>query len=101
MAELPKIISVDDHVIEPADVWTKRLPAKFQDIGPRVVRQKIAEMQYIGGIFSYREASSNEDGDWCDWWFCEDLRYPMTRVMAAAGYPRDEVTISPITPAER
>ena len=36
MAELPKVISVDDHVVEPADVWTKRLPAKFAETGPRV-----------------------------------------------------------------
>lgn len=97
MAELPKIISVDDHVIEPGDVWTSRLPKKFEGIGPRIVRQKIAEMTFVGGVFSYREAGPNEDGDWADWWFCEDLRYPLTRVMAAAGYPRDEVTITPIT----
>jgi len=97
MAELPKIVSVDDHVMEPADVWTSRLPAKFQDVGPRLVRQKVAEMKFVGGVVSYREAGENEDGDWCDWWFCEDLRYPLTRVMAAAGYPRDEITISPIT----
>jgi predicted TIM-barrel fold metal-dependent hydrolase len=97
MAELPKIISVDDHVIEPGDVWTSRLPERFQETGPRIVRQKIAEMKFIGGVFSYREAGPNEDGDWADWWFCEDLRYPLTRVMAAAGYPRDEVTITPIT----
>ena len=29
MQELPKIISVDDHVLEPAHVFTDRLPAKF------------------------------------------------------------------------
>jgi predicted TIM-barrel fold metal-dependent hydrolase len=97
MADLPKIISVDDHVMEPGDVWTSRLPAKYADVGPRLVRQKIAEMTFVGGVFSYRDAGPNEDGDWADWWFCEDLRYPLTRVMAAAGYPRDEVTITPIT----
>ncbi len=43
--EIPKIVSVDDHVMEPGDVWTTRLPAKFQDVGPRLVRQKIAEMK--------------------------------------------------------
>src|SRR5689334_19272870 len=97
MGELPKIISVDDHVMEPGDVWTSRLPSKYADVGPRLVRQKIAEMTFVGGVFSYREAGPNEDGDWADWWFCEDLRYPLTRVMAAAGYPRDEVTVTPIT----
>src|SRR3954468_16897731 len=30
------LISVDDHVIEPPNVWTDRLPAKYQDVGPRM-----------------------------------------------------------------
>ena len=93
----PKIISVDDHVIEPPNVWQDRLPEKLRAVGPRMERRKIAEMTFVGGVYSYREANEGEDGTWCDWWFCEDLRYPMTRVMAAAGVPRDEVTISPIT----
>ncbi len=93
----PKIISVDDHVIEPPTVWSDRLPAKYADVGPRMVRNKVAEMSYVGGVFSYREANAGEEGTWCDWWHVEDLRYPLTRVMAAAGIPRDNVTISPIT----
>ena len=32
-----KLFSVDDHIVEPADVWTKRLPKKFQE--------KVAEKQ--------------------------------------------------------
>ncbi|MGV0793610.1 amidohydrolase family protein [Mycolicibacterium sp. XJ1819] len=32
-----KLFSVDDHIVEPADVWTKRLPKKFMDKGPHVV----------------------------------------------------------------
>ena len=94
---IPKIISVDDHVIEPVDVWSNRLPAKFADVGPRVERRKIKKMGYVGGVFSYEEASAAEDGTWCDWWLIEDLNYPLTRLSAAAGYPRDEVTVSPIT----
>jgi hypothetical protein len=27
-ADLPLIISVDDHVVEPPTLWTDRLPAK-------------------------------------------------------------------------
>ncbi|MSO37242.1 MAG: amidohydrolase [Acidimicrobiia bacterium] len=93
----PKIISVDDHVIEPPTVWSDRLPVKYADVGPRMVRNKVAEMSYVGGVFSYREANAGEEGTWCDWWHVEDLRYPLTRVMAAAGIPRENVTISPIT----
>src|SRR5260370_10429935 len=39
---LPKdaqIISGDDHVIEHPRVWLDRLPAKYADVGPRIVRQ--------------------------------------------------------------
>jgi predicted TIM-barrel fold metal-dependent hydrolase len=39
---LPKdaqIISVDDHVIEHPQVWLDRLPAKYADVAPRIVRQ--------------------------------------------------------------
>ena len=38
MRELPKFISVDDHVIEPPTVWLDRLPAKYHDVAPRVER---------------------------------------------------------------
>jgi predicted TIM-barrel fold metal-dependent hydrolase len=31
------LVSVDDHVIEPAHVWVDRLPAKYRDVGPRLV----------------------------------------------------------------
>lgn len=93
----PKIISVDDHIMEPGNVWQDRLPAKFKEVGPRLVRLKVAEMKFVGGVFSYREANEGEDGTWCDWWLTEDLRYPLVRLMAAAGYPREEVTVTPIT----
>ena len=33
MGELPKIISVDDHVIEPPHVWSDRLPSKYAGVG--------------------------------------------------------------------
>ncbi len=31
------LISVDDHVIEPPDVWSSRLPEKYQEAGPHVI----------------------------------------------------------------
>ncbi len=93
----PRIISVDDHIMEPPNVWQDRLPEKFKEVGPRMIRLKIAEMNFVGGVFSYREANEGEDGTWCDWWLTEDLKYPLVRLMAAAGYPREEVTVTPIT----
>ena len=40
MTTIPRIISVDDHVVEPPDLWTNRLPAKYQDRAPRVERDR-------------------------------------------------------------
>ena len=95
--EFPKIISVDDHVMEPPTVWSDRLPAKYKALGPTMHRRKVAEMTFVGGVFAYRESNAGEDGTWCDWWDLEDLKYPLTRVMAAAGVPREEITVTPIT----
>src|ERR1700704_4443426 len=94
---IPLIISVDDHVIEPAGVWQDRLPAKFREIGPKLVRNKTKSMSFVGGVFSYEEAGAGGEGPWGDWWHYEALRSPLPRLSAAAGYPRDEITVSPIT----
>jgi hypothetical protein len=32
-----KLISVDDHIIEPPDLWTSRIPAALVENGPRVI----------------------------------------------------------------
>ena len=33
------LFSVDDHIIEPPNVWMDRLPSKYKDVGPRVLRR--------------------------------------------------------------
>ncbi len=93
MSDFPKIISVDDHVIEHANVWQDRLPAKYKDIGPRVIQER-GTMEFVGGVFSYEP---DEDGDLADWWLYEDKRVPQTRLSAAAGFDRDEVKVVGIT----
>jgi predicted TIM-barrel fold metal-dependent hydrolase len=98
MQEIPKIISVDDHVIEPPNVWQDRLPQKFKAVGPRVERHRVASMTFVGGKFAYE---MGDDGDeslpWADWWLFEDKAIPHTRLAAAVGYPREEVTVTPVT----
>ena len=36
--DLPRIISVDDHILEPRDLWQRELPASLRARGPRVSR---------------------------------------------------------------
>ncbi|MDQ6696545.1 MAG: amidohydrolase [Actinomycetota bacterium] len=93
MEDFPRIISVDDHVIEHANVWQDRLPAKYRDIGPRVMQQR-GNMNFVGGVFSYEP---DESGPLCDWWLYEDKRIPQTRLSAAAGFDRDDVKVTGIT----
>ncbi len=81
--EIPRIISVDDHVVEPPDLWTSRLAQKWQDRCPRIERDK-AKFYFEGGVFSYDKGDQVEDGAWGDWWLYDDLVYPMPRVSAAA-----------------
>ena len=59
------MISVDDHVIEPPHVWHDRLPAKYRDLGPRVVRDDAGEA-----------------------WVYEDARVPTTGVTGTVSARR-------------
>jgi len=91
--DVPKIVSVDDHIIEPPDVWTARIPSKYADVMPRSVRMR-GTMNFVGGVFSFEET---DDGDEADWWQYEDGRFPLTRLECAVGFDRSEVTVGGIT----
>ena len=97
MRELPKIISVDDHVTEPANVWLDRIPKKYHDVAPRVHRLPVKEMTFVGGKFTAVPGDKGDSGPLADWWFYEDLRRPLTRLDTAVGFDRDEVILAGIT----
>ena len=79
--EIPRIISVDDHVVEPPDLWSARLPEKYRDRGPRIERHKVS-MTITGG---YGFTVDDPNGKDCDVWYYDDLVYPFTRLSAAVG----------------
>lgn len=93
---LPKIISVDDHVVEPAHLWETWLPAKYKDKGPRVERRGVAGIEFAGAA-TYHQTFDDDSPTKCDTWVYEDLVYTHKRMVAAVGYPRDEMTMTPIT----
>jgi predicted TIM-barrel fold metal-dependent hydrolase len=95
MAELPKIISVDDHVVEPAHVWQTWLPEKYRADGPRIERRGVGGMKHIGG--GTYEQEFTDDGRPADCWVFGDLVYIHKRHVAAVGYSRDEMTMTPMT----
>ncbi|TDB83582.1 amidohydrolase [Actinomadura sp. KC216] len=85
---IPRIISVDDHVVEPPDLWTSRLPRRFLDRGPRIVRQK-GRLRMPGGW------QEDPDGDWADVWLYDDLVTPLMKLSAAVGF--DDVGFGAVT----
>ena len=94
MTDIPWIVSLDDHVVEPPDLWASRLPAKYRDVGPHIVMAPSGTPILDGG--GYIEAPGTEGPD-VAWWFYEDHKYSVKRLIAAAGYPPDEIGMEGIT----
>jgi len=92
VTKIPRIISVDDHVVEPPDLWTSRLPSKYADRCPRVERDS-AVFNFEGGVFSYEKGV--EEGTPCDWWLYDDLIYPFPKLSAAVGF--ENLDVEPVT----
>ncbi|MBX7161008.1 MAG: amidohydrolase [Acidimicrobiia bacterium] len=92
--DIPAIISVDDHVLEPPHVWTSRLPSRYADVWPRVERKRVSNLAFNGTTYTF---DLDDDGKETDFWVYEDLIVPQRRIIAAAGFEVDEVTLEPIT----
>lgn len=67
------LISVDDHVVEAPDVWTSRVPRKYRDVAPRVIR--------------------SAEGH--DVWAYEDVRWGVAGVSAVIGRDKDDWSLAP------
>src|ERR1700753_2327447 len=91
---IPMLVDVDAHIVEPPDVWSSRLPAKYRDIGPHVEYHPTGTPILAGG--TYIEQPGTEGPD-VAWWCYEDHKYSVKRLIAAAGYPADEISIAGIT----
>src|ERR1700712_2771763 len=92
--QIPRIISVDDHVIEPPNVWQDRLPSKYKEVGPRIERRPLSGIEMVDGRYI---PQSGEGGKPTDWWHYEDLLVPHRRIHVAAGLPRDDMDLEGVT----
>jgi predicted TIM-barrel fold metal-dependent hydrolase len=93
MKDFPLIVSADDHVLEPKDLWSSRLPSKYREVGPRVVREK-GRLAFSDGVFSYEKT---DEGDPVDVWYYEDIRVPSPLTGAAVGYELEDMESRVIT----
>jgi predicted TIM-barrel fold metal-dependent hydrolase len=64
--------SADSHMLEPADLWTSRLPARYAERAPRTERMDKYEVIYLDGERMYRSLAA----------FQESFRPPGARDMA-------------------
>ena len=69
------LVSVDDHMVEPPTVFDGRLPVKYQDEAPRLIRR--------------------EDGTMA--WVYAGQQIPNIALNAVAGRPREELGAEPTT----
>ena len=67
------LISVDDHIVEPPDMFKNHLPSKYLDEAPRLVH--------------------NPDGS--DTWQFRDVVIPNVALNAVAGRPKEEYGLEP------
>ena len=78
---LPKIVSVDDHVVEPPHVWQSWLPEKHRARGPRVERKQWGPFRHLPG--ARYEMNEEAGGLWGDAWYFDDkLIYVHKRFVA-------------------
>jgi predicted TIM-barrel fold metal-dependent hydrolase len=72
------LVSIDDHIIEPPDLFEKHLPAKYQDVGPKFVRLD-------NGV---------------DQWLFQGEVMGTVGLGATASWPREEWSFDPVGLAE-
>ena len=92
MADIPLIISLDDHVIEPPHLWQRWLPSGLRERGPRVVRDG-SSIDWIQGVQVFRKGG---DGPETDWWVYDDVAWSHQMLNACAGYDESEWWMGPI-----
>ena len=90
--QIPPIISVDDHVVEPPDLFLRWLPSRFRESAPHVVSLPW-EYHPEGQHWPYRPAA---DGPHTDFWAFEDLRVVICGATACAGKPPAEMSSAPV-----
>jgi hypothetical protein len=67
---LPKIISVDDHVVEPPHVWQTWLPQKWRERGPKVVDKRWGSFRHLSG--AKYDMKEDPEGEWGSAWYYDD-----------------------------
>ena len=69
------LVSVDDHLVEPATLFDAHIPEQYRDLAPRIVHTDVGD----------------------DVWMFDGQEVPYLGLNAVAGRPRDEYGIEPMS----
>jgi predicted TIM-barrel fold metal-dependent hydrolase len=69
-----KLLSVDDHLLEPPDLWQSRVAARYREAAPQVLA--------VDGV---------------DTWVYGDSKAPVIGMFATAGKPPEEWSLDPVS----
>lgn len=93
---IPRMVSVDDHVVEPPNVWQDRLPAALRERGPRVVRAPYATSWHNRRL----QVRMTDSGPATDFWVYDGETFFTPMAQACAGYPVEDYSFLPISFAD-
>ncbi|WAX58360.1 amidohydrolase [Jatrophihabitans cynanchi] len=102
MGEGLAIVSVDDHIIEPAGVWQDRLPKRYLEVGPRVIVRDVGpEDIELAAMLRSRNFTVDTKRP-VELWAYEDTLVPTSAsgLGAVAGREQDEYDFAPRSFAE-
>lgn len=93
---LPLIVSVDDHLVEPPDLWQERVAARYREDAPRVVSApyRTDAPRWMQALPTAYEMA--DEGPVTDFWVFEGQVLALTAGFAAAGQDLDETGLTPI-----
>ena len=95
VARIPPIVDLDAHVVEPAGTVVHRLPARYREAGPaRRATCRPAPRSSSGPLYGSNPGPTVPP---VAWWCDQDHRYSVKRLIAAAGYPAEEIRLRGIT----
>ncbi len=84
-----KMISVDDHLFEPPHVWQDRLPAKYRDVGPRIVEiEEDRDEPYYSSVLHLKKGMQV--------WRYEDIMEPNIGLVVIPGNEIDDPNFDPL-----
>jgi predicted TIM-barrel fold metal-dependent hydrolase len=93
-----RLISVDDHVIEPPNLWLDRCSRRHRDLVPRVERTRAVNSgvwEFSG--WQFVERPDDPAARPADVWVYEDDRVLMSRGASSVGFERGDLSPVPIT----